>query len=599
MSPLQRFIQKHLRPYLWGTLGGGLVLALGSSLQALSIGLLSLVFDRQLGLNNIASPVKPLKAFALRFAESLPLPHSELGDFSLWLLPLALLTIFVLRAIFLYLGSLWVARSGLRAVRDIRERLFDRVLIQDPVFFQRHPVGELMNRVLGDVNAIQQLASNQTSDFIKQVATALSTLVAIFLVDWHMPLVVLLLFPLVYFPIRLISAKIRSRGRENQKSADRLLARLKEVLSNMRVVKVFAREQYESMRFKSQGEELYRINMKMVRSQLLAPPMMEIVGGLLLALLVIYGGVRIREGVLSGGDFIGLLLLIYALYDPIRHLTKMYAEVQVSQVALERIFNLYDLEPTIQGPTQPKPVPVTPILIEFDQVCFAYEQGQPVIEGVSLKIQKGEIVAFVGPSGGGKSTLVNLLPRLFDPLEGRVLIDGTDIKEFDPKELRSRIGVVTQETLLFMDTIHDNIAYGLNVSRAEVMEAARRAHAHDFIAQLPQGYETRLAETGSSLSGGQRQRIAIARALLQNPPVLILDEATSALDTESESIVQQALDELIKERTTLVIAHRLSTIQRANRIYVISRGRLIEQGTHESLLAAQGEYARLHSFSVL
>jgi len=205
----------------------------------------------------------------------------------------------------------------------------------------------------------------------------------------------------------------------------------------------------------------------------------------------------------------------------------------------------------------------------------------------------------VGPSGGGKSTLVNLLPRLFDPLEGRVLIDGTDIKEFDPKELRSRIGVVTQETLLFMDTIHDNIAYGLNVSRAEVMEAARRAHAHDFIAQLPQGYETRLAETGSSLSGGQRQRIAIARALLQNPPVLILDEATSALDTESESIVQQALDELIKERTTLVIAHRLSTIQRANRIYVISRGRLIEQGTHESLLAAQGEYARLHSFSVL
>jgi subfamily B ATP-binding cassette protein MsbA len=423
--------------------------------------------------------------------------------------------------------------------------------------------------------------------------------VAIFLVDWHMPLVVFILFPLVYFPIRLVSTKIRKRGRENQKSADRLLARLKEVLSNMRVVKVFAREQYESARFKSQGDELYRINMKVVRSQLLAPPIMEVVGGLLLALLVIYGGVKIQEGVLSGGDFIGLLLLIYALYDPIRHLTKMYAEVQVSQVALERIFNLYDLEPMIQGPAQPKPVPVRPALIEFDQVCFAYEQGQPVLDGISLKVEKGEIVAFVGPSGGGKSTLVNLLPRLFDPLEGRILVDGTDIKEFDPKELRTRIGVVTQETLLFMDTIHDNIAYGLNVSRAEVMEAARRAHAHDFIAQLPQGYETRLAETGSSLSGGQRQRIAIARAILQNPPVLILDEATSALDTESESVVQEALDELMKERTTLVIAHRLSTIQRANRIYVISRGRLIEQGTHEVLLAAQGEYARLHSFSVL
>jgi len=590
VSPLQRFIQKHLRPYLVGTLGGGLILALGSSLQALSIGLLSLVFDRQFGLGNSASSIKPLKAFALRFAESLPLSEPGSAATSLWLLPLALLTIFVLRALFLYLGSLWVARSGLRAVRDMRERLFDRVLVQDPVFFQRHPVGELMNRVLGDVNSIQQLASNQTSDFIKQVATALSTLVAIFLVDWHMPLVVFILFPLVYFPIRLVSTKIRKRGRENQKSADRLLARLKEVLSNMRVVKVFAREQYESARFKSQGDELYRINMKVVRSQLLAPPIMEVVGGLLLALLVIYGGVKIQEGVLSGGDFIGLLLLIYALYDPIRHLTKMYAEVQVSQVALERIFNLYDLEPMIQGPAQPKPVPVRPALIEFDQVCFAYEQGQPVLDGISLKVEKGEIVAFVGPSGGGKSTLVNLLPRLFDPLEGRILVDGTDIKEFDPKELRTRIGVVTQETLLFMDTIHDNIAYGLNVSRA---------HAHDFIAQLPQGYETRLAETGSSLSGGQRQRIAIARAILQNPPVLILDEATSALDTESESVVQEALDELMKERTTLVIAHRLSTIQRANRIYVISRGRLIEQGTHEVLLAAQGEYARLHSFSVL
>lgn len=598
MSPIKRFIQKHLRPYLWGTLGGGLILALGSSLQALSIGLLSIVFDRQFALGSSAT-IKPLKVFALRFVESLPIGSPGSGALSLWHLPLALFSLFIFRALFLYVGSLWVARSGLRAVRDMRERLFDRVLIQDPVFFQRHPVGELMNRVLGDVNAIQYLVSNQTSDFIKQVATALSTLVAIFMVDWQMPLVVLVLFPLVYLPMRLISTKIRMRGRENQKSADRLLVRLKEVLSNMRVVKVFAREHYESARFKSQGDELYRFNMKVMRSQLLAPPIMEVVGGLLLALLVIYGGIKIQEGVLSGGDFIGLLLLIYALYDPIRHLTKMYAEVQVSQVALERIFQLDDLEPTIQGPAHPKTIPARPSLIEFDSVCFAYEQGQPVLEGISLKVQKGEIVAFVGPSGGGKSTLVNLLPRLFDPIEGRVLVDGIDIKEFDPKEWRSRIGVVTQETLLFMDTIHDNIAYGLQVSRAEVMEAARRAHAHDFITQLPQGYETRLSETGSSLSGGQRQRIAIARAILQNPPVLILDEATSALDTESESVVQEALDELMKERTTLVIAHRLGTIQRANRIYVIAQGRLVEQGSHETLLAARGEYARLHSFSVL
>jgi subfamily B ATP-binding cassette protein MsbA len=300
---------------------------------------------------------------------------------------------------------------------------------------------------------------------------------------------------------------------------------------------------------------------------------------------------------MSGPGFFAYIIAVYAFYDPIRRLTKLNSEVQVAQASLDRVYSVLDRRSEMPVAAVPVPVPAQPRRLAFEGVHFAYDgrNGRnEVLRGINLEVRKGETVALVGGSGGGKTTLVNLVPRFFDPTSGRVTLDGIDLRAFDPRELRLRIGIVTQETLLFMDSIHDNIAYGQPAEREAVVAAARKAQAHGFISALPRGYDTPLAETGSTLSGGQRQRLAIARALLQDPPILILDEATSALDTESERAVQEALEVLMQDRTTLVIAHRLSTIQRATRICVLNHGEVTEMGGHEQLLARKGEYDRLY-----
>ncbi|MBS1767340.1 MAG: ABC transporter ATP-binding protein [Acidobacteria bacterium] len=591
MPPLRRYFRFHLRPYLAGALGGALLITLASGLDGALIVLLKHVFNSQLGMGAAAPAVGgDLVARLLSH-----LPSAASLQQSLYFLPALIVLVFFFRSVFNYTGNISVARAGLRAIRDMRIRIFDHLMTLDPAFFQKHPVGQLMNRVLGDVGMIQQMTSTQVAEVLRQSTTALTMAAVIAWMNWRLGLVLLCVAPLVAGPVRWIAKAIRRVAHKSLKSADGLLQRLKEVLANMRVVKAFAREDYESSRFHGKSHELYRLNMKVVRTQALSSPIMEIIGGILLAGLVGYGAVQVRAGRMTGGDFLAFLLAVYALYAPIRILTRIYADLQNGTVALERIFGLLDERPTLSTPESPVPMPDQPSQLSFEDVRFAYDDSHQVLRGINLKVGRGETVALVGSSGGGKTTLANLVPRFFDPTGGRVTLDGTDLRAFDPRALRQRIGVVTQETLLFMDSVHDNIAYGQEASREAVIAAAKRAHAHDFIAALPNGYDTPLAETGSSLSGGQRQRIAIARALLQDPPILVLDEATSALDTESERAVQAALEELMRDRTTIVIAHRLSTIQKATRICALKHGQVVEEGTHAELLAKGGEYARLHA----
>ncbi|HET8901764.1 MAG TPA: ABC transporter ATP-binding protein, partial [Holophagaceae bacterium] len=509
MTPLLRFYRNHLRPYLPGALGGALLISLASAMDGALLGLLKLMFNEQLGMGGPSLP--GAKNYFGRLLAHLPSPEALRQ--SLYFIPVLIVVVFLLRSILNYTGNVSVARSGLRAIRDMRSRIFDHLLTLDPSFFQKHPVGTLMNRVLGDVGMIQQMASTQIAEVLRQTTTAIVMLVIIIRSDWRLALILLCILPVVAGPVRWIGKAIRSVAHRSLKSADGLLQRLKEVLSNMRVVKAFAREDYESARFRDRNQELYRLSMKVVRTQSLSSPVMEIIGGLLLAGLVTYGALQIHQGRATGGDFLIFLLAVYALYSPIRILTRIFADLQNGTVALERIFTLLDERPELAAPTHPTAMPAHPSLLAFEKVRFAYDDKHQVLRGIDLRVSRGETVALVGSSGGGKTTMANLVPRFFDPTEGRLTLDGTDLRDFDPRELRQRIGVVTQETLLFMDSIHDNIAYGKEATREAVIQAAKRAHAHDFIAALPNGYDTPLAETGSSLSGGQRQRLAIARAL--------------------------------------------------------------------------------------
>jgi subfamily B ATP-binding cassette protein MsbA len=452
-----------------------------------------------------------------------------------------------------------------------------------------------MSRITNDVISIQSAASEAVTSLIKDTVTLISLICVIFYTDWKLALIALIVFPFTIYPISKFGEKMRGVTKSTQITMGTLSSLLQETISGTRIVKAFCMEKYENKRFAAENERLFKLNMKTVSISAISSPLMDFLAGLGISAIIFYGGYRVIQGYSTPGTFVTFLAASLMLYEPVKRLTNVNNTINQGIAGAERVFSIIDLVPNIGD--KPDAIVLPPITrgIDIENVTFCYEKTS-VLRNINLSIRAGEVVAFVGMSGGGKTSLVNLIPRFYDVTNGRIRIDGHDIRDVSLQSLRSQIAIVTQQTILFNDTVRNNIAYGdINRTENDIINAARAANAHDFIMKLPQGYDTNIGELGTKLSGGEKQRISIARALLKNAPILILDEATSSLDTEAEIEVQEALDNLMKGRTTLIIAHRLSTIRNADRIVALVHGRIVEEGNHEALLAKKGEYFRLYN----
>jgi subfamily B ATP-binding cassette protein MsbA len=513
----------------------------------------------------------------------------------LTVIPCAIVLLYFLKGLFHYGQAYWMGYVAIKVVTDIRDKIYHHLQTLSLAFFTKNPTGVLISRLGNDTSLLQSTVSDSITSLLRNFLTITGLTGYAFWVNWRLATISYLIIIWAIIPIQKFGKKSRRFSTKSQSKMADISKFIFETISGIRIVKAFCMEQYENRRFSKENHRFFRIRVQRLRIRALASPTMEMLGGIASAAILYYGGYNVIKGSMTTGDFFSFVAAFAMMYKPVRELNKLNQTIQEGLAAAVRTFELLDLKADIVDKPNATELPVIKEQIEFRNICFQYDDI-PILRNINLKVKVGEIIAIVGTSGAGKTTLANLIPRFYDATSGALLIDGTDIRDVTLKSLRDQLGMVTQEIILFNDTIKNNISYGsLEKPDREIIAAAKAAYAHEFIIDNPEGYDSIIGERGVKLSGGQKQRIAIARALLKNAPILILDEATSSLDNQAEREVQIALEKLMEGRTTFIIAHRLSTIKKADRIIVLSDGRMVEEGTHSKLLALKGEYHKLYT----